>query len=437
MPTPPGTAGMGAPPVKRTSRDIRTANRYEVLRQIIAESPTSRQELAAATGLSLATVATLVGELLDLGMITEVGFEDSAGGRPRGLVAVDATGGALIGVDLAETYVRVELFDLALNVLARADEEMRPGENRPEQVVDHVTSAVGSVVERAGIESARVLGAGVSVPGQVDRATGVCEYAPNWDWHDVPLQDLLAERISHPLYLDNPLRACAVAELWFGAARGRGDAVVVNLGTGVGAGLVLGGGVHRGVSNSAGEWGHTTLVLDGRPCHCGNRGCVETYTGAPGIMLNLREVSPHSPLLRPDDQTATVDALARGVASGDPVAVKVLENTARYVGAGIADLINLFNPEVVVLSSWVAAAFGEPLLGAVREAVTRHALRRPLAATRIVLSPIPTDPVCLGAATFALEGALQAARKSHGTRATAPARTRGSGSGSGSGSGRP
>ncbi|MFI5567653.1 ROK family transcriptional regulator [Streptomyces sp. NPDC051740] len=402
--------------MKRTSRDIRTANRYQVLRQVIAASPTSRQELAAATGLSLATVATLVGELLDLGVITEVGFEDSAGGRPRGLVAVNASGGALIGVDLAETYVRVELFDLALNVLARAEEGVRPGESRPEQVVGRVATAVGSVVARAGVEGARVLGVGVSVPGQVDRDTGISEYAPNWDWHDVPLLDLLTDHIAHPLYLDNPLRACAVAELWFGAARGHGDAVVVNLGTGVGAGLVLGGGVHRGVSNSAGEWGHTTLVLDGRPCHCGNRGCVETYTGAPGIMLSLRELSPDSPLLRADDQTATVDALARGASAGDPVAVEVLGHTVRYLGAGIADLVNLFNPEVVVLSSWVAAAFGEPLLDGVRTAVARHALRRPLAATRIVLSPIPTDPVCLGAATFALEGALRSAGRRAGDR---------------------
>ncbi|MDI9830420.1 ROK family transcriptional regulator [Streptomyces sp. KAU_LT] len=405
--------------MKRTSRDIRTANRYEVLRQIIAASPTSRQELAAATGLSLATVATLVGELLDLGMITEVGFEDSAGGRPRGLVAVHATGGSLIGVDIAETYVRVELFDLALNVLARAHEEMRPGESRPEQVVGHVAAAVGSVVAQAGAEGARVLGVGVSVPGQVDRATGVCEYAPNWDWHDVPLLGLLAEHIAYPLHLDNPLRACAVAELWFGAARGSGDAVVVNLGTGVGAGLVLGGGLHRGVSNSAGEWGHTTLVLDGRPCHCGDHGCVETYVGAPGIMLNLREVEPASPLLHDGDQTATIDALARAVAAGDPVAVEVVRRTARYLGAGIADLVNLLNPQVVVLSSWVAAALGEPLLRAVREAVARHALRRPLTGTRIVLSPIPTDPVCLGAATFALEGALQSA----GQRGAAKSRT--------------
>ncbi|MER6920568.1 ROK family protein, partial [Streptomyces spiralis] len=380
--------------------------------------------LHAALPICLARVASLAGDLLVVGFFTVVGYVDAAGGGPRGLVAVDSAGGALIGVDIAETYVRVELFDLALNVLARADEDMRPGESRPEQVVGHVAAAVGSVVAQAGVEGARVLGVGVSVPGQVDRDTGIAEYAPNWDWHDVPLLDLLAEHIAHPLYLDNPLRACAVAELWFGAARGRGDAVVVNLGTGVGAGLALGGGLHRGVSNSAGEWGHTTLVLDGRLCHCGNHGCVETYVGAPGIMLNLRELSPRSPLLHPGDQTATIDALARGVAADDPVAVKVVRDTARYLGAAIADLVNLLNPEVVVLSSWVAATLGEPLLHEVRETVAQHALKRPYAATEIVLSPIPTDPVCLGAATFALEGALQSVGQRNHKRNAGSARSR-------------
>lgn len=412
---------MGATPVKRTSRDIRTANRYEVLRQIIARSPTSRQELAAETGLSLATVATLVGELLDLGMITEVGFEDSAGGRPRGLVAVNARGGALIGVDIAETYVHVELYDLGLNVLARATEQVRPGHSRPGQVVAHIAAATGSVVAQAGVDAARVLGVGVSMPGQVDRATGVSEYAPNWDWHDVPLLDLLAEHIAYPLYLDNPLRACAVAELWFGAARGHGDAVVVILGTGVGAGLILGGAVHRGVSSSAGEWGHSTLVLDGRLCHCGNHGCVETYVGAPGIMQNIRELSPRSPLLHPEDQSATLDALAAGLAEQDPIAVKVVQDLARYLGAAIADLVNVLNPEVVVLGSWVALRLGEPLVREVREAVARHALKRPMTATEIVLSPILTDSVCLGAATLALEGALQSSKRTAAARSrTAP-----------------
>ncbi|MGW5097380.1 ROK family protein [Streptomyces nodosus] len=407
--------------MRRTSRDIRTANRSEVLRRIIARSPASRQELAAATGLSLATVATLVGELLDLRMITEVGFEDSAGGRPRGLVAVDASGGVLIGVDIAETYVRVELFDLALTLRARDDQGMRPGENRPEQVVARVVAGVGAVLARAGAAASRVLGIGVGVPGQIDRDRGVCAYAANWGWHEVPLLELLAEHLAHPLYLDNPLRACTVAELWFGAARGYEDAVVVNLGTGVGAGLALGGGLHRGVSNSAGEWGHTTLVPDGRPCHCGNHGCVEAYAGAPGIMRSLRELDPGSTLLHPEDQTATIDALARGVAARDPVALEVVRITAGRLGTGIADLVNLLNPEVVVLSSWVAATLGEPLLDEVRKAVGRHALGRPFAATEIVLSPVPTDPVCLGAATFALEGALRSAGRRPAHRTAAPA----------------
>ncbi|MFD7500391.1 ROK family protein [Streptomyces sp. NPDC059850] len=395
--------------MKRTSRDIRTANRYGVLRHIVAESPVSRQEVAAATGLSLATVANLVGELLELGMLVEVGYEDSDGGRPRGLVAVNSSGGALIGVDVAETYIHVELFDLALTVLARADEELRPErpeENDPAKVVAHIAAAVASVAGQAGIAPDRVLGVGVSMPGQVDREGGVSVFAPNWDWHDVPLLSLLADHLPYPLYLDNPLRACTVAEQWFGAARGRGDAVVVNLGTGVGAGLALGGTLHRGVSNSAGEWGHTTLILDGRQCHCGDRGCVETYVGAPGIMRNLRELAPDSPLLRADDQTATIEALGRGLADGDPVAVRVVRETARYLGAGLADLINLLNPEVIVLSSWVAAALGEGLLAEVRAAVAGRALGRPLASTEIVLCPIPSNPVSLGAATFVLEGQL-------------------------------
>lgn len=394
--------------MKRTSRDIRIANRFDVLRHIIAASPISRQQIAADVGLSLATVSNLVGELLELGLLVEVGYQDSGGGRPRGLVAVNPDGGVLIGVDVAETYVHVELFDPGLRVLASVEETLHAQENRPDQVTAHIVSSVRSALGQAGVASDRVLGAGVSVPGQVDREGGVSVFAPNWDWHEVPLRSLLAPVLDFPLYLDNPLRACVVAELWFGAGRGRDDVVVVNLGTGVGAGLAFGGGLYRGATNSAGEWGHTTLVVDGRPCHCGSRGCVETYVGAPGIMQNLRDLAPESPLLHADDQTATIAALGRAVAEGDPVAVKVVAETARYLGVAIADLVNLVNPELIVLSSWVARHLGEPLLTEARTVVARHALRRPLAATEITLCRIAGNPVSLGAATFALQGHLAA-----------------------------
>jgi predicted NBD/HSP70 family sugar kinase len=380
--------------VKRTSRDIRLANRFDVLRQIIASRAVSRQEIVAETGLSLATVSTLVGELLDFGLLEEVGYEDSGGGRPRALIAVATGGGVLVGVDVAETYVHVELFNPKLEVLTEA--RLHPGENRPDQVVRHVVAGVRSVLRRPD----PVLGVGVSVPGRVGPDGVVSIPAPGWDWPGVPLRRLLGEQLHLPLYLDNPVRASAAAEVWFGAGRGREDVVVLTLGTGVGAGLALNGSVR------AGEWGHTTLVLDGRPCSCGSRGCVEAYVGAPGIVQHLRDLAPDSPLLHAGGPTETIDALSRAAAEDDPVAAKVVAKTARYLGVAVAGLINLVDPQVVVLSGWVAAKLGPALLPEVRGVVERHALRTPLARTGIVLCPIATNPVSLGAATLALEGFL-------------------------------
>jgi predicted NBD/HSP70 family sugar kinase len=212
----------------------------------------ARQEIAVETGLSVATVSNLVGELIQVGLLEEVGFQDSGGGRPRALVAVHRSGDVLAGVDVAETYVHVELFDPGLKVLASVEEPLHLEENRPEQVIRHVVSSLRSAVRQAGVDYDRLLGVGVSVPGQVDHDGGVSVFAPNWDWRDVPLRDQLAAELRRPLYLDNPLRASVVAELWFGAGRGHDDVAVLTLGTGVGAGLAFHGMLYRGVTNSAG-----------------------------------------------------------------------------------------------------------------------------------------------------------------------------------------
>jgi predicted NBD/HSP70 family sugar kinase len=393
--------------VKRTSRDIRRGNRNEVLRHVIATSPVSRQELAAVTGLSLATVANLVGELLDRAVLTEVGFEDSEGGRPRGLIAMRANGGALIGVDVADARIHVELFDLSLRLLERAEEPLTSDDTQPEQLVGRIVSGVRTVLERTGTSPSLVFGVGVAMPGQVEREGGLSIHASakSWNWHDVPLREMLAQRLDFPVYLDTPLMASTVAELWFGAARGCQDVVVVRLGTEVGAGIAIAGALYRGATNTAGEWGHSLLVLDGRACHCGAMGCVETYVSAPGIISTLREIAPGSPLLY-DDNVATIDALARAMNKGDAVATETVRRTARHLGIAVGSLINVLNPQVIVLSSWVAARLGDALLSGMREAVAEHALPRPLEGTRIMLCPIPNNPVSLGAATFALEGAL-------------------------------
>ncbi|WP_129843563.1 ROK family transcriptional regulator [Streptomyces sp. RFCAC02] len=391
--------------MKRTSRDIRTANRHRILRQVIAESPVSRPRLARGSGLSLATVATLVGELLDLGLLVEAGHEDSGGGRPRGLVAVNPRGGALVGVDLTDTHVHVEVVDTALRVLARARAPYRPAGRAPAEAAREVARVMRAAVARAG--RVRVLGAGIGVPGSVERDGGVLVHAPAWGWHHVPLLALLREHVPYRLYLDSPLRTCVVAELWWGAAREVDDAVVVSLGTCVGAGLALGGTPYRGAGGGAGEWGHTTLVPEGRPCRCGRLGCVEAYAGASGIVRSLRERAPDSAPVRAGDPASALGALAEACAAGDPWARHVVAHTAGLLGSAITDLVNLLDPGLVVLTGWVSRALGTALLDPVRETVARYALPRAgPGGTGVVLSRVPANPVSLGAAALALEGLL-------------------------------
>ncbi|MEU6259628.1 ROK family protein [Streptomyces sp. NPDC047043] len=392
--------------MKRTYQDIRRANRFAVMRHVIASAPVARRDVATAVGLSVATTADIVSELLELRLVAEIGQQASGGGRPRNLLAPNPDGPRFIGVDIAETYVHVELFDPALRALARAEEDLHPRDNPPGYVLERILSGVATVTAEAGVPLDGLLGIGVSIPGQVRPDGRASVFASNWTWRDVPLRDLLAERIPIPVHLDNPLRASTVAELWFGAARGRENVAVLTMGTGVGAGLAVGGTIYHGATNTAGEWGHTNLVIDGRLCRRGCVGCVEAYVGAPGIMRQLEEVAPGSPLLHPDDQTATINALAAALAEGDPDAERAITATARYLGIALANLINLFNPQVVVLTGWVADRLGAQLVERARPTLAAHALGEAWAGAEIALCPLDRNPVSLGAATVVMEGFL-------------------------------
>ncbi|MGW0120434.1 ROK family protein [Streptomyces sp. NPDC003327] len=393
--------------IKRTSQDIRRLNRFEVLRRVYAgPGAMSRQDIAAATGLSFATVANLTAELLDAGVLVEAGHEDSSGGRPRARLAVNAERGALIGIDIAETSVHAELFDLSLAVRHSVERPLPPGDVRPADVVGQLAACVEELLRATGVPRERVLGAGVSVPGMVEREGGVSSFSPYWSWREVPLRALLEERLDLPLWLDNPLRASTVAEMWFGAGRDVDDLVVLTLRAGVGAGIAIGGQLHRGFTNSAGEWGHTCLALDGRLCTCGNRGCVEAYVSTRGIAETWRELAPGDERATGPDDAATVAALALAAADGDATAAAVIDRTGRYLGAAVANLVNLVNPRVLVLGNQVVDLLGERLLTATYEAVPRHALPLPHKAATLRRSAVPHNAVTRGAATFALEGFL-------------------------------
>jgi predicted NBD/HSP70 family sugar kinase len=389
--------------MKSTSRDIRLRNCFAVLRHLIADAPTSRQILARETDLSVATVSNLVTDLIELGVVVEVGREDSGGGRPRALLAPNAGGGVMIGVDVAETYVQLEVYDLALTVVDRAEERMEASENSPDQVIGHIASAMGQVRGRLGDRA--ILGVGVSLPGQVDVTWGVSGFAPNWNWHDVPFRQLLTERLrlDVPVYLDNPLKTITVGELWFGDGRGVDRLAVLILGTGVGAGLAFGGQLYRGATNSAGEWGHTTINPAGPQCRCGAKGCIEAYVGAPAILWQWAQLDGRAAA---GSQTEAMAALAAAWEAGEASAVRTVETVAESLAAGVANLLNLVNPDLVVFDGWVTAALGDALIPEFERRLADHAMEAPLKAARLKRNTQERNMVALGAAALALEGHL-------------------------------
>ena len=393
---------------KRTVRDLRRGNRASLLRHLYFEGPLSRQELGRDTGLSAGSISNVVGELIADGMVEEAGAVESDGGRPRTLLQVSAGFGYVVGVDVGETRVRVELFDLALTERASADLPLSDSGHDVDHVVSLALQGIESVVREAGIDDSEVLGVGIGVPGIVEHtpaedgrpaapgdADGIVVHGQTIGWEAVPLGRLLRAGTALPLYIDNGAKTLGQAEMWFGGGRGSRNVVIALIGSGVGACVVADGTPYHGASSSAGEWGHTTLRVSGRTCRCGSRGCLEAYVGAEAL-LGRWPSAPEGV----SEETALAALLA--AADQDPEAGALLAEAAEYLGAGIADLINLFNPERIVIGGWAGLLLGPRLLPAVREVAAAYALHHPCAQTSIELGRLGADAVTVGAATLPL-----------------------------------
>jgi predicted NBD/HSP70 family sugar kinase len=378
-----------------TVQDLRRDNRSALLSTLFFEQPCSRQELSAATGLSPASVSNVVRDLIDEGAVVEAGSVDSDGGRPRMLLQVN---GYVIGVDVGETRVRVELFDLTLTERAKTDYPLDPRQHRVGLIVEAILTGLEVVLATSGVSPAAVIGIGVGVPGIVENGPDGLVHGQTYGWESVPLGRLLRAGTSLPLHIDNDARTHGQAELWFGAGRGSQSAVVCLIGSGVGASISANGAALRGRTSSASEWGHTTVMVGGRPCRCGSLGCLEAYVGAEAILEQYR-----GPL--PAGQEAALAALI-GLAPVSAQAAEILDRTALYLGGGIANLINLFNPERIILGGWAGLLLGAHMLPAIRTAARDRSLRHLFARTSIELGRLGPDAVALGAATLPIEAFL-------------------------------
>ncbi|THA59957.1 ROK family transcriptional regulator [Streptomyces sp. A0958] len=406
---------------RRTVRDLRRNSRAAVLQRLYFDGPLSRQELSPATGLSSGSVSNVVTELAAEGLVEEAGSVESDGGRPRMLLRVNPHRGHLIGIDVGETRVRIEAFDFTLSELARTERPLAENLYEVDMIVEHIRNGVDEVLAAAGLGTDGLIGVGIGVPGVVehDPVRGAVVHGQTIGWDAVPLETLLRESSglpdSVPYVIDNGAKTLGQAEMWFGAGRGARSAVVVLFGSGVSACLFA----EDTPLGQALEWGHLTVHVGGRRCRCGSPGCLEAYAGAEAILQRWQEAGGRPPEGVDEETRLTAVLAAAGPHDGagpDPAARTVVRETAEYLGAGLAGLINLLQPERILVGGWAGLQFGARHLDEVRAHAAAYSLSHPAAKVTVELSSLGPDAVTVGAATLPLADFL-----ARGGRGSVPA----------------
>ena len=367
------------------SLNTRRVNRQRLLEAVRRSGPISRADLAKATRLSPPTVSALVEDLLhEVGLMHEVGMGTSRGGRPPVLLQFNGEFGYLVGVDVGSRTLRVALADLQGKVLARRQVPTDPAGGIA--IVDQLCAVVREVFATTRRDPAKLYAVGVGAPGMTDVHAGRVIRAVNLaGWVDLPLRDLVEARLGAPVRVDNDANMAALGERWQGSARRVSDFVFLALGAGIGAGVVVGGRLHRGHHWYAGEISHMNLDMREWQADFGDRGYLESHVGAAAIAE-----SQHA-------DAATIITAAR---AGDARAMAVIDQLAVYLGTAVANIVAVLDPALVVFGGGLSHA-GDLLIEPVRRVVARIVPNMPA----IGISSLGDDAQLMGAVYSAVETA--------------------------------
>ncbi len=324
--------------------------------------------------------------------------------------------GPVVGIDLGGTKILTAVTDRQGGIICR-DRRKTPADEGKKAVLEAMVQSVHAVLEKARLSIKEVAAVGIGVPGPSNPKTGILHTTPNLPgWRDVPLRDIIADRLDKRSFLINDANAAALAEYQFGAGRGAGSFIYVTVSTGIGGGVVLDGEIYTGASGLAAEIGHMTIDDKGPMCNCGNIGCWEVLASGTALAAEAKrrlEQNEHSTIIdyaggRIDNVTA--EHVQKAAEAGDATAAELLKTTSRYLGTGFANLINLFNPDVIAIGGGMSK-MGAMLLEPAYAVAKKRAFANAYAAVRFATAELGADSGVLGAATYARQQAQQSMKQ--------------------------
>lgn len=378
---------------------IKEINQAVVLEALRRTSPTSRAEIAKLTGLNKATVSSLVSSLIAQQYVLEVGVSNArVRGRRARLLIFNGLAGMVIGAELDVHSMHILVTDLQGRPAWR-DVQPLPLAAPFQETFPRIVTGLKRAITNAPSSPHGVVGIAIGVPCMVDTAAGVVLEGVNVGWRNVPLASLLSQSLGLPIFVDNSSSLSALGELRFGAARGSQNVVYLHALHGLGGGIIINGALYQGARGYAGELGHMIIEPNGLRCRCGNRGCWELYASEIALRRQLLESQQSRWSGRPD---VTVDEVVAAAEEGDALAIAALTDVGHHLGLGIANLVNVFNPEAVILGGSISRA-GRWVLQPAERVFRARALQPSADSTRLMLGTLDQDSAVLGAASVALD----------------------------------
>ena len=384
---------------------MKLSNQLLILRTIRATGPVSRVKLQKKTALSWGTITSSIKELLHNQIVREIGAVNTGVGRRPVELDMNTERNHIVGLRLGSTKIRAVLLDVKGSVVRKSKEFVDAAANK-DIILDQLITAAEKLLQSGGLNIEGIAGIGIAAPGALDAHSGVCLYAPHHPkWKNVSLKRIFEEKFNIPCFVDHVNNCSALGEMWFGGGKGIHNFLCVLLGTGISTGIIINGEVYRGVNCASGEFGHTCVVPHGPECVCGRKGCLETYASGPALAKMATEVAQNrrdsifNSLVDGKLENITAETVFQAANRGDTDALRIFEKMGFYLGIGISNLINLFNPERIILSGQVAQA-GKFFIPSLEHTIKEHAWH--ISQKSIEISNLENGPV-LGAAGVVLQ----------------------------------
>lgn len=386
-------------------------NKTAILRCIRENAPISRAEVSDFLNLSRPSVSGLVSELIEDGWLREMTRVKGGRGRRPIPLEINPEERYVIGVELGAYRITTILCNLRADILARESFPMEK-EQSVSSVLDRIAATVPMLLQRTSVEHNQLLGVGVAMHGPVDFERGVSIFAPNLGWRNTDIGKELRTRVDLPTLVENDCISSGLGERWFGHGQTQTNFITLMVDYGVGAGIVFNGKTYRGAHHVAGQLGHTTVAEDGPRCSCGNHGCLEVMSSEPALVRQAEEriLAGQPSSMAPTLQrlgTLDVEDIYRAAEEGDSLALHLLRDAGRYLGIGVANLVNILDPQMIVLGGGITRA-AEFVLPAIHDVVLERAMGDDSKQTPVIVSQLGDNLYPIGGATLIIEQVFEA-----------------------------